>query len=186
VAYKLYTGAGDKGETRLFGCPTPMAKDSPRVTAYGTVDELNAFIGVCRASNKDSEIDGILAKVQSELFVVGSDLAAPLDAETTKKIPRIDDNHIKSMELTIDDIASRLEEIRKFVLPGGSSGAAHLHLARAVCRRAERDIVTLAKKEKINPHIIAYINRLSSLLYALARLANQKARVEEVLWESEK
>jgi len=171
-----YTRGGDKGET--YVCDRQRAsKAGLRVAAYGDVDELNAAIGLARAACKDKEIGSILKRVQGELFVLGADLSAP-----GGKVPRITVTHVKGLEDGINRIAKVIGPLRHFILPAGTELAARLHLARAVCRRAERDIVVLTEKEKIGNQVVPYINRLSSLLFVLARLANKKAKVKDVEW----
>jgi cob(I)alamin adenosyltransferase len=173
-----YTRGGDKGDT--YACDQQRAsKASQRVAAYGDVDELNAAIGLARAACKDNWIDSILKRLQGELFVLGADLSAP-----GGKVPRITVTHVKGLESDVDAIAKEIGELRHFILPAGTELATRLHLARAVCRRAERDIVVLTEKEKIGDQVIPYINRLSSLLFVLARLANKKAKVKDVEWKA--
>jgi len=171
-----YTRGGDKGET--YVCDRQRAsKASQRVAAYGDVDELNAAIGLARAACKDKGIDRILERLQRELFVLGADLSAP-----GGKVPRITVTHVKRLESDADVIAKEIGELKHFILPAGTELATRLHLARAVCRRAERSIVVLAEKEKIGDQVVPYINRLSSLLFVLARLANKHAKVKDVEW----
>lgn len=180
---KYYTGAGDRGETSLFGGKR-VSKDSLRVEAYGDVDELNSVIGTVRAFTRNQTVDSILEGIQEDLFVIGSDLAAE---ETTrnkiKNFPSVSSKDIEEMEKIIDDLSVQIKPINKFVLPTGTHAASLLHLARTVCRRAERRTISLSKKEKINQEIIRYLNRLSSLLYVLARLENQRDNVEEKIWQ---
>ncbi len=177
---KIYTRTGDDGQTGLWGGQR-VAKDSLRVQAYGTVDECNAVIGVARASGIDQGIDAILSEVQNQLFVVGADLATPGDAAN---IPRIAENAIEVLEGYIDQLEEELEPLRQFILPGGSLAAAHLHLARTICRRAERAVVSLNHAETINSHIVVYINRLSDLLFVAARAANAQAGLADVPWNN--
>ncbi|MCU0491085.1 MAG: cob(I)yrinic acid a,c-diamide adenosyltransferase [Chloroflexaceae bacterium] len=177
---KIYTKTGDKGETGLWG-GLRVPKDSLRVQAYGTVDECNAALGVARASGLDGGLDGLLAKVQDQLFVVGSDLATPGESAN---IPRVGAEEVTFLEQTIDALERELEPLRQFILPGGTPAAAHLHLARTVCRRAERWTVTLGREEPINEQVSVYLNRLSDMLFVLARAANARAGVDDVPWNS--
>ncbi len=178
---KIYTKTGDTGETGLFGGDR-VSKDSPRVEAYGTVDELNAVLGVARAFVQDSEVQSLLQHIQQELFDLGADLATPLTLTIKRAVPRIESKQTLVLEETIDRYEHELEPLTRFVLPSGIPGAAFLHLARTVCRRAERRVVSLAKIEGINPEIIRYLNRLSDLLFVLARLLNHRAGQQETLW----
>jgi len=175
---KGYTGTGDKGETSLYG-GSRVGKENPRVEAYGAVDELNSHIGLVRAWVKDQRIEAILRTVQKDLFVLGGDLAAEL---VTAKIPRIEKNHVSSLEKVLEGVHGELKPLRRFVLPTGGVVGAGLHVARAVCRRAERRVAALAKAESINPEALRYLNRLSSLLFDLARLANKGEGFVEEEW----
>ncbi|HYP27081.1 MAG TPA: cob(I)yrinic acid a,c-diamide adenosyltransferase [Blastocatellia bacterium] len=166
---KVYTKTGDGGETSLVGGKR-VSKASPRVDAYGDVDELNSVIGVARAHLSDPEVDDALSLLQNDLFTVGADLASPLDVE----VPRIQDSFVKTLEEMSDGFLSELEPLKEFILPGGSRAGATLHLARTVARRAERRIVALAEVEEINPAVIVYVNRLSDLLFILARVMNRR------------
>lgn len=177
---KIYTRTGDDGETGLWG-GLRVPKDAPRVQAYGTVDECNAAIGVARAAGVDAELDALLARVQNDLFVVGADLATPGEAAN---IPRISEDAVQALEQAIDEMEAQLEPLRQFILPGGAPSAAYLHLARTICRRAERWVVTLSRSEPVNPQITVYLNRLSDLLFVAARRANASAGVPDVPWES--
>ena len=178
---KAYTRTGDRGETGLYG-GTRVGKENPRVEAYGAVDELNSQIGLARAIVKDAKTKKILKSVQEDLFTLGGDLASEL---VSAKVPRINKSHVDNLEKTIDSINDELKPLRRFILPTGSIGAAQLHVARAVCRRAERRIASLAKIESINPEAIPYVNRLSSLLFVLARWVNQVDKVKEEEWTHE-
>lgn len=179
---KIYTKQGDKGQTGLWGGQR-VRKDSARVTAYGTVDELNAHMGLARSSGLDERLAEQLARVQNELFVLGSDLATPGEDE---RIPRIKAEYITAMEQEIDAFESELEPLRQFILPGGTQAAAHLHLARTVCRRAERELVTLLADgaEPVNEQALPYLNRLADWLFVAARVANARAGVADVPWQS--
>jgi len=176
---RIYTKSGDSGQTGL-GDGTRVAKDSVRVEACGEVDELNAVLGVAMtAAIPDT---GLLRNIQNDLFDVGGDLCFPLvEGEAPGKSLRVTSAQVERLEQTIDRLNESLEPLTSFVLPGGSPGSAWLHLARTVCRRAERAIVTLARAEPINPQILIYLNRLSDLLFVLARTANDGGK-SDVLW----
>ena len=176
----IYTRFGDKGQTSLLGGEV-VSKNDTRVDAYGGVDELNAMLGVVIASCKYDDIKKMLQEIQKDLFVIGAELASATDKKT--KIMHITANKVTEMEKAIDGIEEQLLVLRNFILPGGTKLAALLHLARTICRRAERNVVSLDKKERINPEIIRYINRLSDLLFVLARFANRKKRVQEIIWK---
>jgi cob(I)alamin adenosyltransferase len=180
----LYTRRGDRGETSLYG-PARVSKDSPRVEAYGTVDELNSYLGVvishCQPSS--TSIAGPLKKIQSLLFVAGADLAT--EARTKgAPIPRITKEDVRLVERMTDDLLSRLPTLTQFILPGGSALSAEIHFARSVCRRAERRIVTLAKAEAINSELTPFFNRLSSYLFNLARYANSIKHRKDEPWNA--
>lgn len=179
---KIYTKTGDAGETGLFGGPR-VRKSDPRVDAYGEVDELNATIGQVRAIVEDPELDHHLARVQDELFCVGAELATPHGAKARAALPPVDARWAERLEAAIDAWDAELPPLRQFVLPGGTRTAAALHLARCVCRRAERRVVALAAETEVEPAVIAYLNRLSDFLFMAARLANHRAKRPEVLWD---
>ena len=179
---KIYTRTGDDGSTGLWGGKR-VQKDSLRVHAYGTVDECNAALGLVRAAGVGAALDSMLARIQDELFVVGADLASP-DAKT--KIDRVDARSVQVLEEAIDTLEGQLEPLQQFILPGGTMAAAYLHLARTICRRAERWAVSLAHEEAINEHVLSYINRLSDLLFVMARVANAQAGVQDVPWNTPK
>ena len=176
---KAYSGTGDKGETSLYG-GTRVEKADPRVEAYGAVDELNSQVGVARAHIKAKKLNLILKSIQRDL---GGDLASEL---VTANVPRIGREQLDRLESVTDGLNSGLPRLRRFILPGGSVPGAELHVARAVCRRAERRIVALSKIESINPDVLPYINRLSSLLFVLARAVNKTQRVPEEEFVREK
>ena len=184
----VYTRTGDKGKTGLVG-GARVAKDHARIEAYGTVDELNATVGMVRAalarSKAKKALDGILARVQNELFDLGAELATP-DAERRKRGPAIAEHHVTRLEEEIDRLNEDLPELRSFVLPGGGDVAAFLHLARTVCRRAERRTLTLSRKEGIGAHVVPYLNRLSDALFVFSRSAAKADGFEEPLWEPAK
>ena len=180
---RSYTRAGDGGETSL-GDGARVSKNHPRIWAYGTVDEAGAAIGVAIAAGVESELEALLRRVQNDLFDVGADLSVPLDTDRGrgKSRLRIDGRHVAGLEAACDRHAARLEPLRSFVLSGGTPAAAALHAARTATRRAERYAVALAAEEPVNGDAIAYLNRLSDLLFILARVANDEGRAD-VLWE---
>lgn len=176
---RIYTKTGDHGETGL-GDGSRVPKDHPRVTAYGSVDELNALLGVFLTHlTLESAIGELIRSVQNDLFDVGADLCLPeKEGETAL---RVRNEQAERLEKTIDQLNERLQPLRSFILPGGSPAAAWCHLARTVCRRAERDVVTLAAQEKVNPQVVIYLNRLSDLLFVLGRVCNNDGK-DDVLW----
>ena len=181
---KIYTRQGDQGDTRL-GDMTLVRKDHLRVNAYGEVDELNAVVGVVRLCDLPDGWDSRLGQVQNDLFDVGADLAVPVDPESEEGRLRIAPQRVAWLEQWCDEVNSGLEALTSFVLPGGSPAAAHLHVARTVCRRAERAVVMLADHEPtgaVGENVIAYLNRLSDLFFILARGANAAAGRPDVLW----
>jgi cob(I)alamin adenosyltransferase len=180
---KIYTRGGDGGETSLFGGGR-VSKGHVRVEAYGAVDELNAALGMSVAAVADDEIRGRLGLVQQDLFDLGASLATPgaEDASARPSIPPIPAKRISDMEGWIDEATDETPPLRNFIIPGGSDGAAALHQARTVCRRAERRVVDLHEAEGSDPQVIRYLNRLSDLLFALARLENHRVGVADVPW----
>ncbi|MFZ4748992.1 MAG: cob(I)yrinic acid a,c-diamide adenosyltransferase [Phycisphaerales bacterium] len=183
---KLYTRTGDDGTTGLFS-GTRVAKDHPRIEAYGTVDEFNAVVGmVMAACRKDVPFEArlleIFGQVQSRLFDIGADLATPEGANNSSKVLRIDEHHVSEVEGWIDEVDSANPPLRTFVMPSGCELAARLHLARTVCRRAERLMVSLGQLEPVGAGPLRYMNRLSDLLFAMARQANHHAGVGDVPW----
>jgi len=179
---KIYTKTGDGGETGLFGGPR-VRKSDARVDAYGEIDELNAAIGAVRAIVEDPEIDRELALVQHELFCIGAELATPAGTKARSVLPPIDAAWAARLEAAIDAFDAELPKLTQFVLPGGTRTAAALHVARCVCRRAERRVVALAAEVEVAPAVLAYLNRLSDFLFVAARLANHRARKPEILWD---
>jgi cob(I)alamin adenosyltransferase len=177
---KIYTRTGDKGDTSLFGGQR-VPKDALRIEAYGTVDELNSVLGIVRADSVDPEIDRILEEIQNELFELGADLATPRSVERSK-VKRIESRDVQGLEKLLDGLDEHLKPLRSFILPGGSPVAARIHFARTVCRRAERAVVRLSRNEDIGEAVMVYLNRLSDLLFVLARYANHQAAVPEVKW----
>ncbi|MBI3586009.1 MAG: cob(I)yrinic acid a,c-diamide adenosyltransferase [Ignavibacteriales bacterium] len=178
---KIYTKTGDEGETSLFGGQR-VPKESLRIETYGTVDELNSVVGIARSLKPHKEVDAILERIQNDLFVLGADLAAPL-TKTSDKIARIQQSHVDDLERFIDSLEPKLQPLKVFILPGGSAVAAHLHFARTVCRRAERLTTGLSREETIGTAPLAYLNRLSDLLFVLARYANYLDGVAETQWK---
>ena len=180
---KIYTKGGDNGETGLFGGER-VSKDSPRIEAYGTVDELNSFIGLALIEAKDSEVKKLLEKIQNILFILGSDLSAPNNEKNkNQNIPRISKIHYEEIEKEIDKFDSHLDELRNFILPGGCKSAALLHICRTICRRAERKVVALNNIVNLNPDIVILLNRLSDLFFVLARFENKVSGIEDVEWQ---
>jgi cob(I)alamin adenosyltransferase len=180
---KIYTKTGDKGETGLFGGKR-IPKSSVRINAYGTVDELNAVIGVALCYVENEKVKSVLRKLQNQLFVVGADLATPLEVESKNiSIPRVSEEDISESEKAIDFFDKQLEELRYFILPGGTKSAAQLHVARTICRRAEREVVLLSQQEEINQNIVIFVNRISDLLFVLSRVENKTAEIPDQKWE---
>ncbi len=173
---RIYTKTGDQGETGLFGGKR-VRKDSPRIHAVGSVDELNALVGACRTFKVLPRVDEMLHSVQRHLYTVGADLGTPADGKS--KVPRITKDDAALLEQWIDELSEFLKPLEHFILPGGCSAAARLHVACSVCRRAERAAVTLADTEKIGDPVLQYLNRLSDLLFVMARYVNNDAGVEE-------
>jgi cob(I)alamin adenosyltransferase len=177
---KIYTKTGDDGETGLFGGPR-VRKDHPRIEAYGTVDELNAVLGQVRALSPQTEIDALLRSIQNQLFDLGALLASP---EPEKfGITGVGPKQSATLEAAIDRFEADLEPLRQFILPGGTPAAAALHSARTVCRRAERRLLTLMAAEPMESHSLVYLNRLSDLLFVLARWTNRQAGIDDVFWQ---
>ncbi|MBK8996298.1 MAG: cob(I)yrinic acid a,c-diamide adenosyltransferase [Myxococcales bacterium] len=178
---KIYTKTGDSGSTGLFGGER-VDKDDARVDGYGTVDETNAAIGVARAAGLTVEIDAVLAAVQSDLFTLGAELACVPGHEARLKLALLGGPDIERLERAIDAAEEGLAPLTSFVLPGGTPGAAALHAARTACRRAERRVVALRRASPVRDEVIVYLNRLSDLLFVLARRANHEAGVPDVPW----
>jgi cob(I)alamin adenosyltransferase len=178
---KIYTKSGDTGETSLIGGKR-VSKASDRVNAYGDIDEANAFIGIIISSIKYDDIKQLLQEIQKDLFVLSSDLADPSYPDNPYNIPRVEEYMISKIEKAIDSYNEELSELSNFILPGGSIASSLLHYARAVIRRAERSIVRLNVKTTINPLIIKYVNRLSDLLFILARVANKREGINDIIW----
>jgi cob(I)alamin adenosyltransferase len=180
---KIYTRTGDEGETGLFGGGR-VSKDHPRVAAYGDVDELNSVLGVARATEPPEFFDQLLEAVQRDLFSIGGQLATPDPAPVAKALVKADlpMERVTEFERIIDASETDLPPLRAFVLPAGTPKAAALHQARTVCRRAERSVVHLARESQIPPVFIVYLNRLSDLLFTLARLANFRSGISDATW----
>lgn len=180
---KIYTKTGDAGDTGLFGGGR-VQKDDVRVEAYGDVDELNAVLGVVRSTHPIPRIDDLLLSIQRDLFSVGALLATPDRAKMEQHLTKanLDESRITELEREIDKCDLELEPLKSFILPGGSEKASALHFARTVCRRAERRVVTLSHETEIPDLAVIYLNRLSDLLFTLARLANNLAGSGEVAW----
>jgi cob(I)alamin adenosyltransferase len=185
---KIYTKTGDDGQTGLFGGGR-VAKDDLRIEAYGTVDELNAAIGVARAARLPADIDAILSTIQNDLFVAGAELATPAESrdKLDKRSDTLSERHIERLEAAIDRFDARLEPLAEFILPGGDPAAAALHFARTVCRRAERRVVSLQRSaaDAASDAVMIYLNRLGDLLFVLARAAGAAAGVSDAPWRKE-
>jgi len=179
---KIYTKTGDKGETGLFGGER-VSKDSLRISAYGTIDELNSYIGYTIIELKDESIKKNLLQIQNFLFTVGTDLATPETEKNAKlNIDRTPEAFYLEIEKMIDLYDAQLDELKNFILPGGSKGAALLHICRTTCRRAERDVVALKKTVTIGDSIIIFLNRLSDLFFVLSRFENKVSNHPDVIW----
>ncbi|MDH5491511.1 MAG: cob(I)yrinic acid a,c-diamide adenosyltransferase [Myxococcales bacterium] len=178
---KIYTKTGDAGLTGLYGGER-ISKASARVAAYGDVDELNSAIGIALASGLDPAAAAVLATVQSELFDLGAELATAESRRARGGSPGLEEPSVEALERAIDASEARLSPLQSFVLPGGTLSAAHLHLARTICRRAERALVALHGLEPLRPELLRYLNRLSDLLFSLARLENARAELPDVPW----
>lgn len=178
---KIYTRTGDAGSTGLFGGPR-VPKDDDRIEAYGTIDELNAALGLARSAGQIQSIDGQLNQIQHELFSIGAELATPQPENHQMRI--IAEAHIGRLENWIDEHENGLPELKNFVLPAGRDSSTTLHLARAICRRAERRVVSLSRKEgaEVSEYLVVYLNRLSDLLFVMTRVANREAGCAEVVW----
>lgn len=176
----IYTKTGDRGETSLYG-GSRVSKDDMRIEAIGEVDELNAALGLLLtyALKSAEETKTLLTNIQSELFNIGAELANPAK---TGKVKAINEEAVAALEHVIDDLEAKLPPLTHFILPGGSPYAAQAHMARAICRRAERRIISLHKQEPLNPQLLAYINRLSDLLFMLARMDNHITGIKETKW----
>jgi cob(I)alamin adenosyltransferase len=180
---KIYTRTGDDGSTAL-GQGQRVAKDTVRVEAYGTVDELNSALGLAASVGLSASLSPIVTRIQNELFHLGSDLCLPDDGQPSRGGPRIEARHVAALEGEMDRFSDDLKPLENFVLPGGHPAAAQLHVARAVCRRAERWVVKLSREESVNPAVLRYLNRLSDALFVFARVENAARGATDVLWNS--
>lgn len=178
---KIYTKTGDAGETGLFGGGR-VPKDDARVDTYGEVDELNAALGLARSLGLEGELDALAQRLQDQLFTVGAVLATPAGTRAAAHIPTLEQSWISAMEEAMDAFEARLPPLTAFVLPGGTKASSGLHLARTVCRRAERKVVALMRDGRVDAAVGVYLNRLSDLLFMMARAANHHAGVHDVLW----
>jgi cob(I)alamin adenosyltransferase len=179
---RVYTRKGDDGTTRLGGGQR-VSKDSLRVKAYGTVDELNSMIGVAIASSLNERLAEELLAIQNELFHLGADLSFIEEDKQKYKIPQIEERHIAKLEALLDEFNKIAGPLENFILPGGSVGSAHLHVARTICRRAEREVISLAQEEAVGPFVIRYLNRLADLLFVMARYENKARGIAEPQWD---
>ena len=179
---KIYTKFGDTGETALYG-GTRIGKDAPRIEAIGTVDELNAYIGYAQVLIDEPDLSELMVQIQNHLFTVGADLATP-ETHTKAAEFRISQDFTVEMETAIDKLSAELPPLTNFILPGGCAAGAILHIARVICRRSERRVVHLANETEINPEIIRSLNRLSDLLFVLARTVNFRVQSPEPIWKS--
>lgn len=180
---RVYTRTGDDGSTGL-GDGIRVQKDSPRIETFGAVDELSSAIGLAVAFGVDPDLAAPLSRIQNELFHLGADLCVPEDRKRAGSLPGIEERHVTALEALMDELSSELTPLANFVLPGGCQSAAALHVARTVCRRAERCAVTLAKAEAVGPEVVRYLNRLSDTLFVMARFENVRRQVPDVLWDS--
>ncbi len=180
---KVYTRTGDDGTTALGGGQR-LAKDASRVAAYGTVDELSAAIGAAVAAGLVPELAQALARIQNELFHLGSDLCILEEDKASRPVPVVEERHVLALEALMDHLSAELPPLANFILPGGTAGAAQLHVARTVCRRAERLVVALAREEAVGPYVVPYLNRLSDTLFVMARFENLRRGAADVLWDS--
>ncbi|HVS64519.1 MAG TPA: cob(I)yrinic acid a,c-diamide adenosyltransferase [Thermoanaerobaculia bacterium] len=180
---RVYTRTGDDGTTAL-ATGERVAKDSARVGAYGAVDELSSCLGVAAAVGLEPSLRTVVERIQNELFHLGAELATPGPADQPPAGPRIEARHVEALEAEMDRWTSELPALANFVLPGGSAGAAHLHVARAVCRRAERETVALRRREPVREEAVRYLNRLSDALFVMARVENAARGASDVLWDS--
>jgi cob(I)alamin adenosyltransferase len=180
---KVYTRTGDDGMTALGGGQR-LGKDAARIEAYGTVDELSSALGAALAAGLTPRLASPLARIQNELFHLGSDLCILEEDKERMPVPTIEARHVAALEALMDSLSEELAPLENFILPGGSPGAALLHLARTICRRAERRLVTLAASERVGPSTVPYLNRLSDALFVMARYENLKRGMPDLLWDS--
>jgi len=180
---RVYTRTGDDGTTGLGGGQR-LPKDSPRIEAYGTVDELSSSVGVAVALGLDATLAATLTRIQNELFNLGSDLCILEEDKVKMPVPGIEARHVDALERLMDELSAEMTPLENFILPGGSAGAAQLHVARTVCRRAERLAIALARVEPVGPFVVKYLNRLSDALFVMARYENLRKGIPDVLWDS--
>ena len=180
---RVYTRTGDDGSTGLGGGQR-VPKDSARIAAYGTVDELSSGVGVAVALGLDAKLAAALGRIQNELFNVGSDLCILEEDKAAMPVPGVEERHVDALERLMDELQGELDPLENFILPGGTPGAAQLHVARTVCRRAEREVIHLGRQEPIGQWVVRYLNRLSDALFVMARYENLKRGVPDVLWNS--
>jgi cob(I)alamin adenosyltransferase len=178
---RIYTRRGDDGTTSLGGGQR-VTKDSPRVRAYGTVDELNSVLGLARAGGLAPRLDAMLAVIQHELFAAGSNLCFLEPDKAAHQIHELEPGQVEQLEHWIDELTEAMDPLANFILPGGAVGAAHLHVARTVCRRAEREVLSLSRTEPIGARVVEYLNRLSDLLFTMARYENHERGITQPLW----
>lgn len=180
---KIYTKKGDRGETSLYGGER-VPKSSKRIDAYGTVDELNSWLGLILGHTQSEVVSDALKSIQEHLFILGADLATPSGTDT--RITRIEESHVQMLEHTIDEMNKDLPELKNFILPGGSASGSRLHVARTICRRAERAVVACSKQDAVSGLTIKYLNRLSDFLFVSARYENKLASTPETTWQPRK
>ena len=184
MAMKIYTKTGDAGKTSLIG-GTKVLKNNPRIEAYGTVDELNSYMGLVSDFCKDDHAKNILKEIQDRLFTIGSELACDPDKKINMSIPDLHESDIELLEKEMDEMDKELPVMKNFILPGGSPSVSFMHVARCVCRRAERCCINLMENDgNVNPLIIKYINRLSDYLFMLARYTGMKNNTLEIIWKA--
>lgn len=179
---KIYTKTGDKGDTGVQGGKR-IAKSSERIRAYGSVDEINSILGLTLSHKIEPDVEKLLKKIQNELFILGSDLSNP---NINEKQNRVSKDMVKDLEKIIDEYETELSPLSNFILPGGSHTSSLLHLARTITRRAETNVVSLSNEEKINEQCQIYLNRLSDLLFVIARVLNKRSKVNDIIWEPKK
>ncbi|MEM8993901.1 MAG: cob(I)yrinic acid a,c-diamide adenosyltransferase [Acidobacteriota bacterium] len=180
---KVYTRTGDRGDTALAS-GRRVPKEHLRVEAYGTVDELNSHIGVALSAGVVEGLAQPLARIQNDLFHLGSDLCMPEDDPDAVPVPRIEERHVLFLEELMDRLSEELSPLENFILPGGDAAASHLHVARTVCRRAERRAIEASREETISSHAIIFLNRLSDALFVMARFQNRKSGGQDVIWDT--
>jgi cob(I)alamin adenosyltransferase len=185
MAFKIYTKTGDQGKTSLIG-GTKVSKADLRIESYGTVDELNSYVGLCKDLLQDEAGITTLQEIQDRLFTIGAELACDPDKITKVSIPDLHETDIEILEKEIDRMELKLEPLKTFILPGGHPSISHIHIARTVCRRAERCCVRLANETTVAPIIIKYLNRLSDYLFVLARYSGHLLNVTDIPWQPRK